>query len=218
MTDVPSDPHSVTPSVRFGPPLEDANAAVVLVHGRGDSPRGILSLAEALDVPGVTFIAPQAMGFSWYPLSFMAPQEDNEPWLTSALARVGAAHAEAMSTGLPPGKTVLMGFSQGACLSLEFAARNAQRYGAVVAFSGGLMGPEGTEFDYAASLGGTPIFLGCSDVDFHIPKARVDESAEVMELLEGQVDKRIYPGMAHTVNADELEWARAILVSLATTS
>jgi predicted esterase len=214
MSNVAGDPHKITPSVRFGPPLEDAQAAVVLVHGRGDSPCGILTLAQELDVPGVTFIAPQAMGFSWYPLGFMAHQEDNEPWLTSALARVGAAHAEAMSTGLPTEKTVLMGFSQGACLSLEFAARNAQRYGAVVAYSGGLMGPEGTEFNYSASLGGAPVFLGCSDIDFHIPKARVDESADVMEFLGGQVDKRIYPGMAHTVNADELEWARAILMSL----
>ena len=210
----PQDPHKGSPSVRYGPPLEDAYAAVVLVHGRGDSPHGILALAQELDLPGVTFIAPQAAGFSWYPLSFMAPTASNEPWRTSALGRVGAAHAEAMSTGLPAEKTVLMGFSQGACLSLEFAARFARRYGAVVAFSGGLMGPEGTDLTYAGSLADTPIFLGCSDIDFHIPKGRVDESAEAMERLGGQVEKRIYPGMAHTVNTDELEWTRTLLQTL----
>ena len=211
---IPGDPHLGSPSVRFGPDLEDAHTAVVLIHGRGDSPRGILSLAHELDAPRVTFIAPQATGFSWYPNSFMAPTDANEPWLSSALERVGAAHREAMSTGLPPERTVVMGFSQGACLSLEFVARNVCRYGGVVAFSGGLIGPEGTEFDYRGSLENTPVFLGCSDVDPHIPHARVIESTGVMEALGGRVEERIYPGMGHTVNADELEWARTLLQDL----
>ncbi len=210
----PANPHRDTPSVRFGPELEDAQGAVVLVHGRGDSPRGILTLAYELEAPGVTFIAPQAAGFSWYPHSFLAPTDANEPWLTSALQRVDAAHREAMSTGLPPEKTVVMGFSQGACLSLEFAARNAGRYGGVVAFSGGLVGPEGTVFNHEGSLRDTPVFLGCSDVDPHIPRARVDESATVMDALGGAVEERIYPGMGHTVNTDELAWARKLLLDL----
>ena len=211
---IPSDPHRGSPSVRFGPDLEDARAAVVLIHGRGDSPRGILTLAHEFEAPRVTFIAPQADGFSWYPLSFMAPKDDNEPWLSSALERVGAAHREAMSTGLPPERTVMMGFSQGACLSLEFAARNVCRYGGIVAFSGGLIGPEGMELTYRGSFEDTPVFLGCSDVDAHIPLARVNESASVMETLGGRVEKRIYPAMAHTVNSDELAWPRTLLRNL----
>ena len=210
----PEDPHRDTPSVYFGPDLESSRDAAVLVHGRGDSPHGILTLARELDVPGVTFIAPQASGFSWYPLSFLAPTDANEPWISSALDRVSAAHREAMSTGLAPEKTVMMGFSQGACLSLEYTARNPGRYGGVVAFSGGLIGPEGTAFRYEGALDGTPVFLGCSDVDAHIPRARVDESAAVMEALGGRVEERIYPGMGHTVNMDELEWARALLLGL----
>ncbi len=208
------DPHRDGPSVRLGPDLQEAEAAVILVHGRGDSARGILTLAPDLQAPRVTFIAPQATAFSWYPQSFLAPIPMNEPWLSSALDRVGAAVGEAMSTGLPREKTVLMGFSQGACLALEFAARNPGRYGGVVAFSGGLIGPEGMPRSHKGSLEGTPVFLGCSDVDPHIPLARVNESAEIMEALGGQVEERIYPGMGHTVNADELEWARTLLSDL----
>ena len=207
------DPHRDSPSARLGPDLADAGAAVILVHGRGDSARGILTLAPQLDVAMVTFIAPQAAGSSWYPQSFLAPFEMNEPWLTSALDRVGTAVTEA-TPGLPLDRTVLMGFSQGACLSLEFAARNPGRFGGVVAFSGGLIGPEGTSLSYEGSLEGTPVFLGCSDVDPHIPLARVNESARIMEALGGRVEERIYRGMAHTVNADELEWAHALLDEL----
>jgi len=214
VSDLPADPHRDSLSVRFGPDLEMADAAVVLVHGRGDSARGILTLAPELEAPRVTFIAPQATGFSWYPQSFLAPTDMNEPWLSSAFDRIGAATREVTSAGFSQEQTVLMGFSQGACLALEFAARNAGRYGGVVAFSGGLIGPEGTVFSYDGSLAGTPVFLGCSDVDPHIPRARVDESAAIMEGLGGEVEERIYPGMGHTVNTDELEWARALLGDL----
>jgi predicted esterase len=134
----------------------------------------------------------------------------NEPWLSSALERIRVA-LDTLAEVVPRERTVLMGFSQGACLSLEFAARNAGAYGGLVAFSGGLIGPDGTARDYSGSLEGTPVFLGCSDVDPHIPVGRVHDSADVMEALGGVVEKRIYPGMAHTVNEDEITWAHHLL-------
>jgi len=212
MTD---DPHRGSEEVWFGPSLEEAESAVVLLHGRGDSSRGILALAPEFEAPQTVFLAPQAIGFSWYPHSFLSEVEQNEPWLSSALDRVEAA-VTAIGRVVPEEKMVLMGFSQGACLALEFAARNTGLYGGVVAFSGGLIGPDGTPRDYAGSLEGTPVFLGCSDVDVHIPVGRVHESAHVMEGLGGDVDERIYPGMGHTVNGDEIAWASTLLTSLYT--
>lgn len=196
-----------------GTPLGDARAAVLLLHGRGDSAQGILSLADALATDGVAFAAPQAEGNSWYPQSFLMPLERNEPQLSAALQAVQDALAELEAAGLEREQVVLMGFSQGACLATESAARYAQRYGGVVGFSGGLIGPEGAPRDYPGSLAGTPVFLGCSDVDAHIPEARVRETAAVLERLGGSVDARIYPGMGHTINSDELEAARAIVVA-----
>ncbi|MCH7892830.1 MAG: dienelactone hydrolase family protein [Gemmatimonadetes bacterium] len=210
MTD---DPHRGSEEVRFGPGLEEAESAVVLIHGRGDSARGILALAPELQAPQTAFLAPQATGFSWYPNSFLTEVELNEPWLSSALERIEAA-VTAVTTTIPKERVVLMGFSQGACLVLEFAARNTQRYGGVVAFSGGLIGPDGTPRDYPGSLEGTPVFLGCSDVDPHIPVGRVHESAHVMNGLGGEVEERIYPGMGHTINEDEIAWASRLLTSI----
>ena len=210
MTD---NPHRGSEEVRFGPGLEEAESAVVLIHGRGDSARGILGLAPELQAPKTAFLAPQATGFSWYPNSFLTEIELNEPWLSSALERIEAA-VTAVATIIPKERVVLMGFSQGACLALEFAARNSQRYGGVVAFSGGLIGPDGTPRDYPGSLEGTPVFLGCSDVDAHIPVSRVHETAHVLEGLGGLVDERIYPGMGHTVNGEEIAWASKLLTSL----
>ena len=207
------DPHRGSEEVWFGPGLEEAESAVVLIQGRGDSAQGILALAPELQAPRTAFLAPQAVGFSWYPYSFLSEVELNEPWLSSALDRVEAA-VTAVSTVIPKERVVLMGFSQGACLALEFAARNTRRYGGVVAFSGGLIGPDGTPRDYPGSLEGTPVFLGCSDVDAHIPVSRVHESAHVLEGLGGMVDERIYPGMGHTVNGEEIAWASKLLTSL----
>ena len=209
MTD---DPHRGSEEVWFGPALEEAESAVVLIHGRGDSSRGILALAPEFQAPQTAFLAPQAIGFSWYPYSFLTEVERNEPWLSSALDRVEAA-VTAIGRVVPEERIVLMGFSQGACLALEFAARNTRLYGGVVAFSGGLIGPDSTPRRYAGSLEGTPVFLGCSDVDAHIPVGRVHESARVMDGLGGDVDERIYPGMGHTVNADEIAWASTLLTS-----
>jgi len=210
---VSDDPHRGSEEVWFGPVLEEAESAVVLIHGRGDSSRGILALAEEFQAPGTAFLAPQAVSFSWYPYSFLSEVEQNEPWLSSALDRVEAA-VTAVRKVIPEQRVVLMGFSQGACLALEFAARNTRRYGGVVAFSGGLIGPDGTPRDYPGSLEGTPVFLGCSDVDAHIPVDRVHESAHVMNGLGGEVEERIYPGMGHTINEDEIAWASRLLTSI----
>jgi predicted esterase len=197
--------HEGQPVLRRGPAAAQAQVAVVLVHGRGDSASGILGLADAFDAPHVLWVAPQAADYSWYPYSFLAPMVQNEPGLTSGLRVIGDLVGLLASEGLPAGRVVLMGFSQGACLAQEFAARNARRYGAVVGLSGGLTGPAGTPRDYAGSFEGTPIFLGCSDIDPHIPVERVHESADVFTRMGAVVDKRIYPRMGHTVNEDELD-------------
>lgn len=198
-----------------GAPLDEAKVAVLMLHGRGDSARGILGLADVLDVAGVAYAAPEAEGSSWYPHSFLVPLERNEPYLSAALQAVEHALAE-LAAVVACENIVLLGFSQGACLALEFTARNARRYGGVVALSGGLIGPEGTPRRHLGSLSSTPVFLGCSDVDAHIPEARVRESAVVMEELGGAVDARIYPGMGHTVNQDEIDAAKAVIRAAAT--
>ncbi len=210
MTD---NPHHGSEDVWFGPALEAAESAVVLIHGRGDSSRGILALAPELQAHRTAFLAPEAADFSWYPHSFLSEIETNEPWLSSALDRIGAA-VTTVTAAIPEERVVLMGFSQGACLALEFAAQNARRYGGVVAFSGGLIGPDATERDYPGSLEGTPVFLGCSDVDAHIPVGRVHESAHVMDDLGGEVEERIYPRMGHTINEDEIAWVSRLLTSI----
>ena len=199
-----------------GAPVSQARVGVVLVHGRGASAADILSLAAEFQQPAAAYWAPQAANNTWYPYRFMEPLASNEPWLSSALAKVGAVLAQVAAAGLPPEKTVLLGFSQGACLATEYAARHAQRYGGVVGFSGGLIGPDGTPRDPAGSLAGTPVFLGCSDVDPHIPAQRVEHSAAVLEKLGGAVTARLYKNMAHTVNGDEVRWVQALLAELAT--
>jgi predicted esterase len=193
---------------------------MVLVHGRGATAESILTLADEWRRPDLAYLAPQAHGYAWYPYSFLAPMEQNEPGLSSGLATLGDLLARVEAAGVPPERTVLLGFSQGACLALEFAARNAQKgrrlghLGGVVALSGGLIGPPGTPRDYPGSLAGTPVFLGCSDRDPHIPRERVDESAQVLEGLGGEVTERIYPRMGHTVNEDEIAFVRDLLVRL----
>jgi predicted esterase len=137
--------------------------------------------------------------------------ERNEPYLSSALQRVGELVSAVQSRGIPAERIALLGFSQGACLALESTARNARRYAGVLAFSGGLIGPPGTAFAYDGSLEGTPVFIGSSDVDPHIPRERVEESAAAMRRLGAEVDARLYPGMGHTVNRDEVEAAREML-------
>lgn len=199
------------PVLTSGRDLADAGAAAILVHGRGGSAEGMLELAAAIGVEDVAWLAPQAAGGAWYPHSFLAPIESNEPWLSASLDLLGRLMARCETAGLPPGRVALAGFSQGACLSAEYAARNARRYGGLVLLSGGLIGPPGTPRRYAGSLAGTPVLLGCSDVDPHIPVERVHETARVLSSMGADVDERIYPGLGHTVTDDEIAAARALL-------
>jgi phospholipase/carboxylesterase len=210
-----TDPHAGQPVLTAGRPLEEAEAAMVLVHGRGATAESILELGRALHHPGFAYLAPQAAAVggwpAWYPRSFLAPLEDNEPWLSSALARLAELLERVATTGPGLARTILLGFSQGACLSLEHAARNPARYGAVVGLTGGLLGPPGRRFDFAGDFGATPVLLAAGDPDPHVPWARVEETAGVLESLGAEVDLRRYPRMGHTVNEEELELTRELM-------
>ena len=207
-------PHEGQPLLMGGEALDQAAAAMVMVHGRGASAEDILELAGELKQAGFAYLAPQAAQHSWYPNSFLAPIPSNEPGLSSGLAVIASILAQLSEVRIPAERIILLGFSQGACLTLEFAARNARRYGGLVGLSGGLIGPDATPRDYAGSLGGTPVFLGCSDSDFHIPKERVEHSAGVLQRLGGSVTKRLYPRMGHTVNRDEIRYVQGMMAAL----
>jgi predicted esterase len=198
-----------------GAPLQSARAAAIMVHGRGASAEDILSLAAELGQDDIAYLAPQAEGHGWYPHSFLGPLAQNEPHLSHALATVGATFAQLAQQGFAPERIALIGFSQGGCLALEYAARNPQRYGMVAGLSAGLIGPPGTPRAYPGSLAGTPVFLGCSDVDAHIPLARVHESRDTLTRMGAAVTARIYPGMGHTVNADEIAAVAELLQGIA---
>lgn len=203
--------HEDQPVYSLGVGLDEARAAVVLIHGRGATAQSILTLAEEFAQPDLAYVAPQAAGNTWYPFSFMMPMAQNEPYLSSALATVSALVASIEDLGVPAERIVLAGFSQGACLASEWVARHARRYGGLIVFSGGLIGPPGTPRTYGGTLDGTPVFVGCSDVDFHIPVERVHETTNVLRALGATVDERIYPQMGHTVIEDELDAARTLL-------
>jgi predicted esterase len=194
-----------------GVPPERAAAAMVLLHGRGASAEDILTLVPELEAPGWAFLAPQAAGGTWYPNSFRAPIESNEPWLSSALDVVAGLVDRLDAAGLPAERVVLLGFSQGACLTLEYAARNAQRYGGVAGLSGGVIGPDGAPRADHGSLAGTPVFLGCSDHDPHIPALRVHHAADVLRGLGAEVTAILYPEIGHSVDQDEIEHVRSIM-------
>lgn len=214
-----SDPHRDLRIVTAGLPLAEARAAMVLVHGRGATAESILTLVPELTHGGAgdgfAFLAPQAAGGTWYPRSFLAEIEDNEPYLSSALAALERLLARVGEGGVPAQRTFLLGFSQGACLSVEYAARHARRYGGVAALTGGLIGPPGTERTYPGSLAGTPVLLATSDPDPHVPRFRVEETAALLSKLGAAVDLRIYPGMGHTVNDDEVAAVRAMMAAVA---
>lgn len=184
---------------------------MVMVHGRGATAESILTLVPSLDVDGFAFFAPQAGGNTWYPNSFLAPIGSNEPGITSGLQAIGDIIARIEAAGIPAERTMLLGFSQGACLSLEYAARHARRYGGIACLSGGLIGPDATPRDYEGSFDGTPAFLGCSDVDGHIPAIRVTESAAVLKRMGSDVVVKLYPGMGHLVNEDEIAHVTRIM-------
>ena len=206
-----TDPHARTPLLTAGPAPEQAAAALILIHGRGATAASILALHAELGLDALAAVAPQAAGNTWYPMSFLAPTEANQPYLDSALARVESVVADLLRRGIPSERIALLGFSQGACLASEFVARHPRRYGAVMALTGGLIGPPGTPRDYAGSLAGTPVFLGTSDPDPHVPFARVQETAAVLERMGARVETRRYPGMPHTINEDELDACRTLL-------
>ncbi|QEN86078.1 phospholipase [Labrys sp. KNU-23] len=197
-----------------GASLDKAKAAVILLHGRGAAAESMFGLADIFEQPDIAYFAPQAPGGTWYPYSFLAALDRNEPHLSSSLAEVGNAVSWLQGKKLDLARIALLGFSQGGCLALEFAARNAHRYGAVIGLSAGLIGPDRTPRDYAGSLADTPVFLGCSDIDPHIPAERVRESSRVLSALGGQVVERIYPGMGHEINDDEVDQVRALLSAL----
>ena len=206
--------HQGQPVWTAGARLDQARAAMVMLHGRGATAQSILELASELAQPGFAYLAPQAAGSAWYPNRFLAPIASNEPWLSSAMESVKGTIYQIEAAGIPLDRTILLGFSQGACLVLEFAARHAQHYGGIVGLSGGLIGPDGTLHDYAGTLAGTPVLLGCSDVDFHIPKERVIHTAQVMEQLGAQVTLRLYPNMDHTINTDEIDLVQSLMAAV----
>ena len=207
-------PHAGQPIRHAGMPIQHAKAAILLFHDRASSAEDIIDLWEEFDNPEVAYLAPEAAGKSWFPKNCLSAYAENEPQLSSGMWVITKLLEALDDSGIPPERVMLAGFSQGACLVSEFAARNTRRYGGIAAFSGGLLGPEGRLRRYRGSLAGTPVFLGCSDIDFHVPKTRIRETAEVFRELKARVTEQIYPGMPHTLNEDELRHARLMLESL----
>jgi phospholipase/carboxylesterase len=210
-TDLAQNPHYGQPVRTAGESLERARAAMIMVHGRGASAEDILTLAGLLALPGFAYLAPQAADNTWYPKRFLVPVEENEPWLSSALGRVEDVLSQILRSGISSERTFLLGFSQGACLALEFAARNPRRYGGIAGLSGALIGAEDTPRKATGSLAGTPFFLGCSDTDPHVPKERVDQAAETLRRLGAAVTERLYPDLAHTTNQDEIDFVNGMM-------
>jgi phospholipase/carboxylesterase/glyoxalase family protein len=206
-------PHKGARVLEAGDALGKARAAMILLHGRGASAEDVMTIAAELPQPGFAYLAPQAAGNAWYPNPFTAPLEANEPYLSSALELVGTVLARVEET-IPAQRVIVLGFSQGACLALEFAARHARRYGGVVGLTGGLIGPDGTPREYPGNFDGTPVFIGSSDVDPYIGKDRVLEAGEVFKRMGAQVTVRLYPGMGHTVNQDEIAAVKEIVEAI----
>ncbi|SDZ92226.1 phospholipase/carboxylesterase [Haloplanus vescus] len=207
-------PHQDQPLVTAGTSLDEATAAVVLVHGRGATARSIVQMAQGFHREGVAYLAPQAQRNTWYPNPFTAPVETNEPGRSSGLQAVADAIETAGDAGIPKERVMLLGFSQGACLASEFVARNPDRYGGLAALSGGLIGERIDPDDYDGDLEDTPVFVGCSDVDPHIPAERVHETTQVLEQLHADVTERLYEGMGHTINADEQQHVAEMVAAL----
>ncbi|SIR56909.1 phospholipase/carboxylesterase/glyoxalase family protein [Haladaptatus litoreus] len=207
-------PHSGQPVATAGTNVNDADTAMLLVHGRGATAESILELSHEFQQPEIAYLAPQASRNTWYPQSFLAPMESNQPYLSSALSLLETIFSDLESVGIPPERIFILGFSQGACLTTEFVARNAERYGGVVGFSGGLIGPEGTPREYDGSLDRTPVYLGCSDRDPHIPVERVHKTRDVLRELDGDVTEQIFEGMGHGVIPEEIDHVGGMLDEL----
>jgi phospholipase/carboxylesterase len=205
-------PHAGQRVMHAGAPLDTARAVMIMVHGRNAAPENILELTDVLDRPEFAYVGPAAAGGTWYPYSFMAPREQNEPGISSGLAVIESLVTTLLARGFAAERIMLLGFSQGACLTSEFSIRHPRRYGGVMALSGGLIGPPGTTWDdVTTSLDGTPVFLGCSDVDPHIPAERVRESEAVFRRLGAAVTRKLYPGMGHIVSGDEIENVQRVM-------
>lgn len=209
-----TNPHRGQPLVLAGEPLESARAVMIMLHGRGATAQDILTLTPDLHTPGFAYLAPQAAGNAWYPNNFRAPFSENEPFLSSALSMITSLLDQVARVEITAERTIILGFSQGACLSLEYVMRHARRYGGIIGLSGGLIGPEDTPRATSGLLAGTPVFLGCSDSDPYIPKERVGQAAEALQLAGGNVTTRLYPRMAHTVNQDELRFVQSMMAAI----
>ncbi|WPQ61561.1 dienelactone hydrolase family protein [Chitinophaga sancti] len=197
--------------VTAGVPLSQAKKALIMIHGRGAGAQDIISLATYLNVGDYALLAPQASGHTWYPYSFMAPVAQNEPGLSSAISILESIVADVIAAGIPASNIYFLGFSQGACLTLEYVTRHAQQYGGVVAFTGGLIGASLEMSNYKGDFAGTPVFIGSSDPDMHVPVTRVRESETIMKTMGADITVKVYPGMGHTVSQDEVETANALV-------
>lgn len=207
-------PHQKSNTVHAGADIERASGALIMIHGRGATAESIIMLAEEFGDHNLHIVAPQASQFQWYPNSFLAPTQQNEPGLSSGLQAIHTIIAELEEKGIKKEKTILLGFSQGACLASEYVARHPAKYGGLIVFSGGLIGDSISAENYSGSLEQTPVFMGCSDIDHHIPEERVHDSAEILESLGASLTRKIYPGMGHTVNEDEIKHATEIITSI----
>lgn len=207
------EPHNAHPFVYSGAKLEEAKAVMIMIHGRGSTAQNILSLTDELNVDGIAYIAPQAFNYTWYPYSFLSPVKMNEPGRSSGLSVINSMVNQLNESGFTSDKIFLLGFSQGACLSLEYAARFPKKVAAVFGLSGGLIGDQSELINYPGDLYGTEIFLGCSDIDPHIPLQRINETEQIFLSLNAKVEKRIYKGMGHTVNNDEIDYIKKIIIT-----
>lgn len=194
-----------------GKPLEQAEKALIMIHGRGGSAQDILSLSQHLNVEDYALLAPQATNGSWYPLSFIAPVEQNEPWLSSAIETIGKTVKNALDSGIKPENIYFFGFSQGACLTLEFIARNAQKFGGAVAIIGGVIGDKINSENYKGDFAQTPIFLGTSNPDFHVPVERVYATANILREMNADVTEKVYANFGHSINQEEIELANTLI-------
>ncbi|AQG81467.1 alpha/beta hydrolase [Spirosoma montaniterrae] len=204
--------HNPNNIITAGKPLEEAGKVMILVHGRGSSARDILSLSEHIRDKDFAFVAPEATGNTWYPFSFLRPMNENEPYLSSALQVLTSLRARLQSDfNVRPSQMYWLGFSQGACLMLEFVARNAMEYGGIFGLSGGLIGPDETPRNYEGTFENTPVFLGCSDTDSHIPKERVLETEATLRRMGANVTAKLYPNFPHSINEDELNFVNLLI-------
>lgn len=197
--------HSIEHTIYAGAPLKEADKVLIMLHGRGAYAEDIVSLAEHLHVSNTHIIAPQAKGSTWYPYSFMWPVQQNEPWLSSAIELLNEILKNVLQSGKKSQQVYVLGFSQGACLTLEFAARNAMQFGGIISFTGGLIGEKLNESQYKGNFNGTKIFIGNSDHDPHVPLTRSESSKKILENLGANVMMKVYPDMPHTINQDELK-------------